>query len=79
MTFTARAASEQSFNNWVATVKNTNNTLSLSSYGQLAKPSKNNRVEYYSTVDNSLYDGIVSKYMAPNDSTSHEHEHGDDL
>jgi cytochrome o ubiquinol oxidase subunit 2 len=79
MTFTARAASEQSFNKWVATAKNTNSTLSLSSYGQLAKPSKNNHVEYYSTVDNSLYDGIVSKYMAPNSTPAKTHDHGAQL
>jgi cytochrome o ubiquinol oxidase subunit 2 len=76
MKFIARASSESSFNNWVNQVSQTNNNLTLGTYVRLAKPSENNPVTYYSSVDETLYDGIVSKYMAPAGSSGHEHGMG---
>jgi cytochrome o ubiquinol oxidase subunit 2 len=75
MTFTARASSQSDFNVWVARVSQKNNNLTLETYNELAKPSENNPTAYYSSVDKTLYDTVVSKYMAPGGS-SHEHEMG---
>jgi cytochrome o ubiquinol oxidase subunit II len=72
MTFTARASSQKSFNDWVNRVYPSYNPLSLSAYSQLAKPSENNHVEYFSSVDSSLYDSIISKYMGPQNGSAHE-------
>jgi cytochrome o ubiquinol oxidase subunit 2 len=78
MTFTARASSEESFNAWVDRAKSANSQLSLKTYNELSKPSENNQVKYYSKVNTELYDGIVSKYMAPKTTPldDHDHEHG---
>jgi cytochrome o ubiquinol oxidase subunit 2 len=78
MTFTARASSNENFNDWVGKVKIANNQLNLNSYNELAKPSENNQVKYYSSVNSQLYDGIVSKYLAPTNTHLEEdsHDHG---
>jgi cytochrome o ubiquinol oxidase subunit 2 len=78
MTFTARASSNENFNDWVGKVKIANNQLNLNSYNELAKPSENNQVKYYSSVNSQLYDGIVSKYLAPKNTHLEEdsHDHG---
>jgi cytochrome o ubiquinol oxidase subunit 2 len=78
MTFTARASSNENFNDWVGKVKIANNQLNLNSYNELAKPSENNQVKYYSSVNPQLYDGIVSKYLAPKNTHLEEdsHDHG---
>jgi cytochrome o ubiquinol oxidase subunit 2 len=76
MTFTARAGSLDSFNDWVGRVKSSNSQLNLSSYATLSKPGEYKHAAYYSSVDKNLYDGVVSKYMAPKTIPTDEHEHG---
>jgi cytochrome o ubiquinol oxidase subunit 2 len=46
MTFTARAGSQKSFNDWVANTYSTNRPLSLQAYDTLTKPSENNPAAY---------------------------------
>lgn len=65
MSFVAKASSEISFNQWVQSVKHTPNNLSLAAYNKLAEPSENNKVSYYSSEQQNLYDTIVMKYMTP--------------
>jgi cytochrome o ubiquinol oxidase subunit 2 len=65
MDFTARAASEGSFNDWVQTVQDSPQSLSQQRYDQLARASENNAIAYYSAPANNLYDTIVLKYMVP--------------
>ena len=62
MTFKAHALSESQFKDWVAKVKQSSNKLDFASYRQLAKPSENNPVEYYSTVSTNLFDQILNEY-----------------
>jgi cytochrome o ubiquinol oxidase subunit II len=65
MYFTARASSTTEFDQWVQLVRLTNNPLSTPKYNQLATPTENSPVSYYSTVDSGLYDTIVNKYAEP--------------
>ncbi len=62
MTFKAHAVSNARFNDWIAKAKQSSNKLDFASYRQLAKPSENNPVEYYSTVSPNLFDQILNEY-----------------
>lgn len=64
MKFNAIATpTEGDFNDWVASVKQAQTALTPASYEQLAKPSENNPVTYYSKVSEGLFHDIVMKYM----------------
>ena len=65
MNFTAKSTTANDFNNWVQLVKQTKNELSLNAYDNLAKPSQNDPLAYYSSSQSGLYDRIVMKYMYP--------------
>ncbi len=65
MKFTARASSESDYQSWITHAKHSELGLDKETYGQLAKPSKNNPVAYYASVDETLYANIVMKYMMP--------------
>jgi cytochrome o ubiquinol oxidase subunit II len=60
MTFKAIALPSQGFNAWLARVAVSAQTLSTGAYEQLAKPSENNPVAYYSQVPPSLFADIVA-------------------
>lgn len=64
MHFIAKASTNSDFNNWVSSAKESRNRLSIATYEELAKPSQNNPVVYYSSVDSNLFDEIVMKYMS---------------
>ena len=65
MTFVAKAGSSSDFNNWVQSVKQGSQPLNQSTYKQLAKPSENNSVVYYSSEQPGLFDTTIMKYMEP--------------
>lgn len=65
MKFTARASTEQDFNDWIASVKKSPLSLTTAEYAKLSAPSKNNPQALYSTSATDLYDTIVMKYMLP--------------
>lgn len=65
MDFTAKAGSQAEFNTWVRQTQSSSNYLDLASYNDLAKPSQNVPVAYYSHADNNLYNYVIGKYMAP--------------
>ncbi len=65
MTFKVRAVSPNEYDAWVLATQNTNRNLTTAAYDALAKPSKNNKVEYFSPVQDGLYDTLVMKYMMP--------------
>ena len=67
MKFIARSASRQDFDGWVGSVKMSPNILNSGSYGQLAKPSSNDPIVYYSSVAEGLYNDIIMKFMMPAD------------
>ncbi|HEY5220951.1 MAG TPA: COX aromatic rich motif-containing protein [Candidatus Paceibacterota bacterium] len=70
MTFTAKSVSQNDFNAWLASVKNSSNTLTLAEYNSvLLPPSTYAPSSTYSSVDPGLYDTILMKYMIPPTST----------
>lgn len=67
MTFQVQAGSDIAFQQWVGQVRAASNNLSFESYKQLAEPSEDRSVVYFSSVQKGLYDSIVFKYLAPKD------------
>lgn len=71
MKFSAQATSQADFESWVNLVKESTDILNLEKYDQLANPSENNQVAYYSLSEVKLYDTIVMKFMAPKNMEEH--------
>ncbi len=69
MTFVAKSTSQEDFDAWVNGVTQSPLRLDHIRYEQLLKPSKNNPVALYSSVEQDLFHHIVMKYMHP----IHEH------
>lgn len=66
MTFTAKSVSQSDFDAWVASVKDSSNTLTMDEYNNtLMQPSTYVSPIFYSSVDPNLYDTILMKYMIP--------------
>lgn len=66
MKFVVRVGSDKDFDNWLTTVKKSSSqNLTMTAYKQLATPSENNPVTYYSGVDSNLFNQIMMKYMMP--------------
>lgn len=66
MTFVAKAVSDEEFTAWVNKVKHANNSLDSGVYANLTKPSYNNPVTLYSSVQKHLFHNIIMKFMQPN-------------
>lgn len=65
MQFTARAASQQDFEQWVAEVKQAPHELSANEYYELVKPSEDDPVKLYAAVQPHLFENIMMKFMMP--------------
>jgi cytochrome o ubiquinol oxidase subunit 2 len=65
MRFTTHVLSDNDFDTWVNNVKKSPKPLTMDAYQQLAKPSTDTPIIYYSSRDNRLYDTIVMKYVMP--------------
>lgn len=65
MHFIAKASTDEEFQKWVASVKESKNTLNFEEYQKLAEPSENNSVELYQLKDEDLLHQVIMKYMAP--------------
>lgn len=72
MKFNAIVTSQEDFDRWVEKVKQSPEQLQWEDYKQLAKPSENNKVEYFSTVKPGLYLEIINQYMGM-DMSNHSH------
>jgi cytochrome o ubiquinol oxidase subunit II len=53
----------EEFAQWIDQAKLSSNKLTIASFNELAKPSENSPVTYYSSFDPSLYTTILNKYM----------------
>lgn len=69
MKFVAHAVPDDQFNSWVEEVNYSEEDLDTGEYDKLLQPSENNPVAVYSSVDMTLYDRILAKYMG-----SHDHK-----
>ena len=65
MHFMTYSVSQANFNKWANNAAKSPKQLTGAAYSQLAKPSQNNPVAYYSYVPSDMYDTIVTKYMTP--------------
>ncbi len=65
MTFTVKAVSGSGFDAWQRKAQSSNKWLSSAMYSQLTRPGIEKRPRYYASVEPSLYDTIVMKYMMP--------------
>jgi len=75
MKFTARASTQQDFDEWVQDVKNSREVLDLPEYQKLLQPSENNPPVLYSATEPDLYGKVLSKYMGSHNHTGRaEHE-----
>lgn len=72
MVFEAESTTQADFDSWVRDTKKSPDELDMLRYKELAKPSKNEPVAYYTLANQELYDEIVGKYM------SHSHQSSGD-
>jgi cytochrome o ubiquinol oxidase subunit 2 len=65
MHFITRASSEEDYQKWLKSAKQSPKMLNLQAYDQLAAPSKDHPAEVYQLIADSLFDDIMMKYMHP--------------
>lgn len=77
MKFTAIATSTQSdFEQWAERVRQSSGTLnSINDFEQLAQPSENNQVEYFSSVKQNLFTDIIGKFSGGMSMHNSQYEH----
>lgn len=73
MTFTARARSREEYDAWLEDVRSVPETLTSEEYGTLIEGSEDNPVQYYSSVEEGLFESIMHKFMAPDSSMPMNH------
>lgn len=65
MKFIARASSRNDYDKWIESIKVSAKPLDSKEYDKLYKPSTGNPPAFYSPVDKTLYNQIISKFMSP--------------
>lgn len=70
MKFSAVSSSQADFNQWVQSVWETPNRLTLSELTRLSYPSENAPVALYGARDEGLYDTVLMKYMGHGGNTN---------
>lgn len=64
MTFEAHATSQEEFDSWVESVRESPHSLEFpDGYAELVEPTINHPVEYYSSVSSGLYEDILSSFL----------------
>lgn len=64
MKFTAIATpTQQEFDQWVDNARKSSNALTLANFNQLAQPSENHPVEYFSQVEPELFKQVITKFI----------------
>jgi len=69
MTFAARAMSAEGYQQWLRAARASPRKLDAEAYAMLRKPSENNPVEYFSSVEPHLFMTIATEYMGRTDGT----------
>lgn len=70
MDFAVKAVPMQDYNAWKSSIAKSANLLNYTSYTQLAQPTTDNSVAYYTLADPNLFNEIVMQFMAPGTSPS---------
>lgn len=63
MTFSAKASSQEEYNQWVKSVRSSRASMTLDEYRQLAEPSAYQPVSTYALQEEGLFDWVVMKPM----------------
>ncbi len=66
MKFKVKVTSKQGFDNWVKTVKQSQQSLTIPTYQKLVKPTVAAKVQYYSSVYPNLFTRIMDQFTKPN-------------
>lgn len=74
MKFSVNSVSEGDFGTWINTVRQSQDFLNNDTYAALAKKSKNNPKAYYSQVQSTLYNDILTKYMQKQSDNEDNHK-----
>lgn len=77
MRFTAKSTTQDEFATWVEKTKQSPHILDRATYDKLEKPSDNEKVMFYASVDDTLYKEVVNRYMPANHAVS-EHTMSDE-
>ncbi|SDG34804.1 cytochrome bo3 quinol oxidase subunit 2 [Onishia taeanensis] len=68
MTFDAHVGSQQDFESWVSKVRESSESLTFpDEYYDLAAPSENNEIQYFSETSPALYESIIKSFHAGGD------------
>ncbi|WP_458526891.1 ubiquinol oxidase subunit II [Onishia taeanensis] len=68
MTFDAHVGSQEDFEAWVAKVRESSESLTFpEEYYELAAPTEDNEIQYFSEVSPSLYESIIKSFHAGGD------------
>jgi len=65
MTFIAKATSQEEFDQWVQSVKQSPMQLNTESYNRLVEPTSYDPASFYQLAQPDLFDQILMKYMKP--------------
>lgn len=65
MKFDTKVVSGEEYASWVNTVRTSPDVLNEEQYQQLAKQTKNNHIQFFSSVIEGLYESVIMKFMAP--------------
>ena len=74
MKFKAISTSEQGFQDWVAKVKASQQTLNLEQYPELVKPTENVPATYFATVSPELFSHVLNKWEHAGHAMAKAHE-----
>ena len=72
MRLTLRGLARADFDRWVATARSVNESLTRDTYLALEKPSENEPIRHYGSVDAQLYAAILGMCVQPGTSCMHE-------
>jgi len=68
MHFKVNSLTQDEFSQWIIKSAYSKNTLSNETYKKIAEPSKDNGEVTYALMNKDLYNGIIMKYMSPDES-----------
>lgn len=73
MRFQTIATNDEDYENWVDHMRSLSNILDAKSYSELSQPGVSGRLDY-SSVEASLYDKVVGKYISHEKNNNPDHE-----
>jgi cytochrome o ubiquinol oxidase subunit 2 len=66
MNFKVYSVPQAEFNNWVLKTAKAKNPLTVATYANIAAPTTETQVEFFSSVHPDLFDMIMNQFMLPN-------------